>query len=61
MPFHGLRHSYASLLVAAHVAPAVAMKMLSHANIQTTLNVYSHVETKLMGDAATAVRAVLGK
>lgn len=43
---HGLRHSCASLLFAAGVDVKVVQKLLGHAHIETTMNVYTHVTTE---------------
>lgn len=40
--FHMLRHTYASNLVNSGVNISVAKKLLRHANIQTTLDIYTH-------------------
>lgn len=42
---HGLRHSCASLLFAAGVDVKVVQKLLGHAHIETTMNIYTHVTT----------------
>ncbi len=39
--FHDLRHFYASLAIAGGVNPRALMELMGHANIQTTLNLYS--------------------
>lgn len=41
--FHGLRHSYASFMLAKGVNIKVIQEQLGHANIRETLNTYSHV------------------
>lgn len=41
--FHGLRHSYASYILAKGVNIKVIQEQLGHANIRETLNTYSHV------------------
>lgn len=41
--FHGLRHSYASYMLANGVNIKVIQEQLGHANIRETLNTYSHV------------------
>lgn len=41
--FHGLRHSYASYMLAKGVNIKVIQEQLGHANIRETLNTYSHV------------------
>ncbi len=43
---YGLRHSCASLLFAAGVDIKVIQKLLSHAHIETTMNIYTHVTTE---------------
>jgi integrase len=42
--FHSLRHMTATLLARAKVHPSVAQKILRHANIETTLAIYTHVD-----------------
>src|SRR5438270_5498365 len=39
--FHSLRHTTATLLARAKVHPSVAQKILRHANIETTLAIYT--------------------
>ncbi len=41
--FHAFRHALASVLVAEGANPKVAQKQLGHSNIQTTLDLYSHI------------------
>ncbi len=40
---HGLRHTSATLLLAAGVQPHVVQQRLGHGSIRTTLNQYAHV------------------
>src|SRR5216684_3701133 len=42
--FHSLRHTTATLLARAKVHPSVAQKILRHANIETTLAIYTHID-----------------
>ena len=42
--FHSLRHTMATLLARAKMHPSVAQKSLRHANIETTLAIYRHVD-----------------
>ncbi|HEV2073522.1 MAG TPA: site-specific integrase, partial [Thermomicrobiales bacterium] len=51
MRFHDMRHSAASMLAARGVHPSVAQRILGHANINTTLAVYTHVEDAMMRQA----------
>ncbi|UWM88007.1 tyrosine-type recombinase/integrase [Streptococcus parauberis] len=40
----GLRHSHASLLINEwNVTPTAIQKRLGHSNVETTLNIYSHL------------------
>jgi integrase len=60
-PFHDLRHSAASLLLAQGVAPRVVMDELGHSQISVTMNTYSHVLPPLVDAAAEAIdRALTG-
>lgn len=45
---HALRHDYATRLLELEESPRVVQVLLGHANVKTTLNIYSHVleETK---------------
>lgn len=45
--FHGLRHTSATLLIGQNVDIATVSRRLGHANISTTLNIYTHALTKL--------------
>lgn len=56
---HDLRHTTASLLADLKVHPRVAMEMLRHADIATTMNTYTHVSTAVQRDAATAMQQAI--
>ena len=58
--FHDLRHTAASLLLAEGVPARVVMETLGHSQISLTLNTYSHVTKRLLGEAAAAMDRVLG-
>lgn len=55
MRFHGLRHTAATLLMAEGVNIKVASEMLGHADITTTLRIYSHVLPHQQDTAADAM------
>jgi len=59
MRFHDLRHSCASLLAAQGVPARVAMDILGHSNIATTLNIYTHVMDESKREAAHALERIL--
>lgn len=44
---HQLRHSYATILYRAGIDPKTAQNLLGHADVQTTLNIYTHLEKEI--------------
>jgi len=52
MRLHDLRHSAATLLLAAGVNVKVVQEMLGHSDIRITLQMYSHVMPDMQKDAA---------
>lgn len=57
--FHDLRHSYASLLLAAGVHPKIVSEALGHSTVGITLDLYSHVIPGLQEAAVRKLDAVL--
>jgi integrase len=57
--FHDLRHTWATLALANGVHARVVQERLGHANVATTLNIYSHVIPGLQEEAATRVAALI--
>ncbi len=57
LKFHSLRHSYASLCVAAGIRPDKLSGRMGHANVPTTLDTYVHL---FPDDDATEDMAALG-
>lgn len=45
--FHGLRHTSATLLIGKNIDIATVSRRLGHANISTTLNIYTHALSKI--------------
>ena len=58
--FHDLRHTFATLMLAAGVNPKVVSEALGHATVEMTLNTYSHVLPTMQADAARALESLLG-
>ena len=54
---HGLRHTSASWLLMAGVAPQVVQHRLGHESLSTTSRVYAHLLTDAQADAATLLDA----
>ena len=48
---HDLRHTYATMLLAAGVHPRVAQERLGHSSVSMTLGVYSHVLPSVHAEA----------
>jgi integrase len=57
---HALRHSTATLLLAAGVHPKVVQELLGHSQISLTLDTYSHVVPTLMEEAGDKLVRLLG-
>jgi integrase len=60
MRLHDLRHTWASLALAAGVNPKVVSERLGHATVGFTLDTYSHVLPGLQKDAAERVAVAIG-
>lgn len=57
--FHDLRHSSATLLLAAGIHPKVVQERLGHSQIGMTLDIYSHCLPSMQREAAGKLDAVL--
>ncbi len=53
--FHGLRHTSATLALAAGIHPKVVSERLGHGDVSLTLNTYSHAVPGLQEDAAERI------
>jgi integrase len=53
--FHSLRHTHATLLLAAGVNPKVVQERLGHAHIEMTLGIYGHVLPSMQAAAVAAL------
>lgn len=59
MRLHDLRHTVATLLLGQGVPMKVISEILGHANIHTTMNLYSHVDQPLMEEALGKLGAAI--
>jgi integrase len=57
--FHDLRHSAASLLIAAGVELVEVSKLLGHSDLRTTSDLYTHLVKQTAAKAARQMEAVL--
>jgi integrase len=58
LTFHSLRHSYASLCVAAGIQPLEVSRFMGHSKVTTTLTIYSHLFPSDHSDAMAALAAL---
>ena len=56
---HDLRHTHATLLLAAGTHPKVVQERLGHASVQITLDVYSRVTEGMQEDAAALIGSLV--
>jgi len=54
---HMIRHGYASMLRAAGIEAKVAQYLLGHAQISTTMDIYTHISTSQLFSAAEKIKA----
>ncbi len=59
--FHDLRHTTASLLLAAGTHPKVVQERLGHSNISMTMDIYSHCLPSMQKEAASKLDGLLKK
>jgi integrase len=57
---HGLRHTHATLALAAGVHPKVVQERLGHSSVAFTLDRYSHAIPAMQEDAAATVARLVG-
>lgn len=60
MRYHDLRHGAASLMAAQGVPARIAMELLGHSQIATTMNVYTHVTPQDQREASAKVSEAIG-
>ena len=60
MRFHDLRHSMATVLLAAGVHPKIVQERLGHSTIAMTMDVYSHVLPSMQQDVARKLDEMFG-
>ena len=61
IPFHGLRHTSATLLIASQQDVKTVSNRLGHAQTSTTMNIYAHALQESDRKAADALETMLGE
>jgi integrase len=56
---HDLRHTHATLALAAGIHAKVVSERLGHATVSFTLDVYSHAIPALQGEAAAKIAGLV--
>ena len=59
--FHALRHTFATRALEAGVPAKIVSEILGHANVSTTLDLYSHVSLDTKRDAINKINGFLPK
>jgi integrase len=59
MRFHDLRHSCATFLAQNGIQPRMMQAILGHADVRTTLAIYTHVNPEALTEAAAAMQRVM--
>ena len=60
IPFHGLRHTSATLLISAHQDVKTVSARLGHAQTSTTMDIYTHALRENDRQAANSLEQLLG-
>jgi len=58
---HDLRHTHATLALAAGIHPKVVQERLGHSSVTMTLDLYSHAVPGMQADAASRIAALVDK
>lgn len=56
--FHALRHTYATRLFEAGVPPKTVQALLGHSDIETTMNIYTHVMKDTKVEAVDKINSI---
>jgi integrase len=59
LDFHDLRHSYASLMLAANVNPHTLKELMGHDSIKVTLDTYGHLYEGAADEAVESLDSFL--
>lgn len=57
--FHDLRHTHATILLKANINPKIVSERLGHADVGTTLNIYSHILPDMQRNAIDELNKIM--
>lgn len=58
--FHALRHTYATRLFEASIPPKTVQHLMGHSDIETTMNIYTHVMKEQKLEAVDKINSIFG-
>ncbi len=58
--FHALRHTYATRLFEAGIPPKTVQHLMGHSDIETTMNIYTHVMKEQKLEAIEKINSIFG-
>lgn len=58
--FHALRHTYATRLFEAGIPPKTVQHLMGHSDIDTTMNIYTHVMKEQKLEAIEKINSIFG-
>lgn len=58
---HQLRHTYATILYRAHIDAKTAQKLLGHSDVETTLNIYTHISESIAEQSFQTINSFTNK
>ncbi len=56
---HAFRHNYVTACVLAGIPPEVTMRIVGHADYQTTVNIYTHIQEQQLKESTVDLACVL--
>ena len=57
---HSMRHNYASMCWESGLDPYTTMRLMGHASIKTTMDIYTHLNDKQLDKISEKVEAIFG-
>lgn len=57
---HSMRHNYASMCWESGLDPYTTMRLIGHASIKTTMDIYTHLNDKQLDKISEKVEAIFG-